>query len=109
MEEGTGGGAFRLDHVVGIVAEGLARFQFGELAHNPVAFHHKGIAVRVPDDPFAAKDVHGLLGGVADGDVIDERMWPVWRRGTRRVILHLIHCHGQASKMLEADIHDDAE
>ncbi len=36
-EEGTGGGAFGLDDVIGVVGEGLAGLQVGELADDAVA------------------------------------------------------------------------
>jgi len=104
-EEGACGGALGLDHVIGIVAEGLAGFQLRKLADDAIALHHERVAIGIADDPFAAKDIHGFLGVVMNGDVIDERVGSIWRCRPGRIVLDLIHRNGQASEMLEADVH----
>ena len=80
-EEGTGGGAFGLDDVIGVVGEGLAGLQIGELADNAVAFDDEGVAFGILHDPFAAEDVDRFSGMIVDGDLVDEGMRAVWRSG----------------------------
>jgi hypothetical protein len=60
-EEGASGGAIRLDDVIGVVGEGLARGELWELADDAIAFYHHGVTVAVFDDPFATEDADGLV------------------------------------------------
>ena len=80
-EEGAVGGAFGLDDVIGVVGEGLAGLQIGELADDAVAFDDEGVAFGILHDPFAAEDVDRFGGMIVDGDLIDEGMGAVWRSG----------------------------
>lgn len=95
-EEGTSGGAFGLDDVIGVVGEGLTGLQIGELADHAVAFDDEGVAFGILHDPFAAEDVDRIGGMIVDGDLIDEGMGAVWRSGTSFVVFHAVNGDGKS-------------
>ena len=108
-EEGAIGGALRLDDVIGVVSEGLAGVQAGELAHDAIALNHQGVAIRVFHDPLPAEDIDGLGRVIVNGDLIDEGMGSI--RGGRAclIILHAVNRDGESFEGFKLGSHNGTD
>ena len=78
VEAAPGGGAAGAD-VEAVVGEAFAGEQLGLFADDLVALDDEFLVVFVLDDPLAPEELHGAVGGVFDGEKVDEDV-----RGFRR-------------------------
>ena len=64
--------ARRLKHAIALVLVGPERRDDRLLAHHPLPFHDRLLAVRILDQPVAGEQLHRALAHVLDPDVVAE-------------------------------------
>ena len=69
LHDGSAGG-----DVVAVIGETFAGREHGSFVYDALALDDLAGAVVALDDPFAAKELDGVLGGVVDGDEINKRV-----------------------------------
>ena len=74
-------------HVVAVVGKLLAWREARRFTDNLVAFDDQPGAVGMHHHPFAAEESHRLVGGIPNGDEVDERMRLIRRQAGAPVVV----------------------
>jgi hypothetical protein len=67
-------GGIAASHVITVIGKLLARPKARRLAHDLVAFDDQTGAIRVHHDPLSTQQRHRSLGGIMNGDEVNERV-----------------------------------
>ena len=89
--------------MVAVIRKLLARRQPRCFADNFVTFNHQPCAVGVQDDPLSPEQRHATVGGIMNGDEINERVRLVGRQaGTAVMITQLVERSREAGQFVRA-------